>query len=140
MSQPIKVLLVDDNEDVLDAFEEGLTNYGFQVLLAEDGAQGLERCVQFLPDCIVIDLRMPELDGHQLARAVRGDPATATTPIIMLTALPQDRERFRGMASGVDLYLLKPQTPTEIAAVIRHVVQIDPAERVRRWQRLAEEE
>ncbi len=139
MNAPIKVLLVDDNEDLIDVLEEGLTNQGFAVVVAYDGAAGLERFIEARPDCVVIDVKMPQLDGYQLVRALRGDPATAAIPLLILTALPQDQERFKGLAAGVDLFLLKPQTPTEIAAQIRRAVLIDDAERERRLHHLAEE-
>lgn len=135
-----KVLLVDDNDDLLDILYEGLTNQGFTVEVARDGAQGLERFTEFQPDCVVIDVKMPQLDGQQLVRALRGDPATASTPLIILTALPQDAERFKSLASGADLFLVKPQTPTELGTSIRQVIQIRDEERMRRLEQLAEEQ
>jgi DNA-binding response OmpR family regulator len=140
MNTSPKVLLVDDNEDLLDVLHEGLTNQGFIVEVATDGAAGLERFFEMRPDCVVIDVKMPQINGYQLVRALRGDPDSASVPLLILTALPQDAERFKGLASGVDFFLLKPQTPTEIAEQIRRAMQISEAERQRRYLHLAEEE
>src|SRR5215469_2915800 len=97
------VLIVDDSRELLALITESLTLLGdFTVLTAEDGANGLERAVAARPDCAVIDIKMPGLDGFQLVRALRGDSTTAAMPLVILTALPQDIYRFAGMASGAD--------------------------------------
>jgi DNA-binding response OmpR family regulator len=82
---------------------------------------------------------MPGLDGYQLAKALRGDPDSAETPLIMLTALAQEKNRFVGLASGADQYLVKPVTPRKLVEAVQRAVQITHAERQRRFQALAEE-
>lgn len=134
------VLIVDDNLELLEVLSEGLELAGpFTVITACDGAQGLEQCVRYHPDCLVIDVKMPELNGYQLVRLLRGDPETAEIPLILLTALAQDYERFAGLAAGTDRYLIKPVTPRELAAAIREVLALSAQERERRYARLAEE-
>ena len=99
MGQPITVLVIDDNLELLEVLAEGLELAGpFTVITANDGAQGLEECVTHHPDCLVIDVKMPQLNGYQLVRLLRGDQETAGIPLILLTALAQDHERFTGLA------------------------------------------
>ena len=136
----ITVLIVDDNLELLEVLSEGLELAGpFTVVTASDGAQGLEHCLTYHPDCLVIDVKMPELNGYQLVRALRGDPETAEIPLILLTALAQDYERFAGLAAGTDRYLIKPVTPRELAAAIREVLALSALERERRYTQLVEE-
>src|SRR5215471_7547682 len=95
------VLIVDDDPDLLQLLTDGLELLGnFTVIPAEDGIQGLELFFDAHPDCVIIDVVMPGLDGYQLVRALRGDPESASTPLIMLTALAQDKNRFVGLAFG----------------------------------------
>jgi CheY-like chemotaxis protein len=137
----ITVLIVDDNLELLRVLSKGLALAGpFTVVTASDGAQGLEHCLTHRPDCLVIDVKMPGLTGSQLVRALRGDPETAEIPLILLTALAQDYERFAGLAAGTDRYLLKPIKPRELAAAIQEVLTLSAQERQRRFSQLAEEE
>ncbi len=140
MADPITILIVDDNPDLLDILAEGLPLAGpFAVITALDGEQGLEACLTHRPDCLVIDVKMPGLTGYQLVRALRGDPETAQIPLILLTALAQDYERFAGLAAGTDRYLIKPITPRELAAAIREVLALTAQERAQRYLQLSEE-
>jgi DNA-binding response OmpR family regulator len=133
------VLVVDDNADLLDLLVDTLQYFGrFNVIGAADGIAGLEHYFTYHPDCIVIDVKMPGLDGYQLVRALRGDPASAATPVIILTALAQDKDRFTGLASGADRYIVKPIKPQDLAALIREVIGIAEEERQARMLTLAE--
>lgn len=137
----ITVLIIDDNLELLQILAEGLELAGpFQVITASDGAQGLEDCLTYHPDCLVIDVKMPQLNGFQLVRILRGDPETAEIPLILLTALAQDYERFTGLAAGTDRYVIKPVTPRELAAVIQEVLALSSQERQHHYQQLVEEE
>jgi CheY-like chemotaxis protein len=91
------LLLVDDNSDLLDMLTLALKTLGnYTIQRATDGASGLEQTVNVRPDCIVIDILMPGLDGYQLVRALRGDPETADIPLVILTAVAQDKGQFSG--------------------------------------------
>lgn len=133
------VLLVDDNTDLLRALTVTLEVMGnFTVIGATDGVQGLERFFEARPDCVVIDIKMPGLDGYQLVKALRGDPESGATPLIVLTALAQDEDRFAGLAVGADAYLVKPVKPQDLAAAIHQAVATNAAERARRLRELVE--
>ncbi|SRR5579884_3519319 len=133
------VLIVDDNPELLQVFAQGLPLTGdFTVLTAADGAKGLEVAYEQRPDCVVIDIKMPELDGYQLARALRGDPETAAIPLIILTALPQDQAEFASLAAGCDRFLTKPVVPRELAAAIKDALATSEEERGSRLRTLAE--
>jgi two-component system alkaline phosphatase synthesis response regulator PhoP len=129
------VLVVDDNPQVLDYISESLHELGgFRVVAATNGEEGLARYHEAHPQCVVIDVKMPGMNGYQLVRALRGDPESAATPLILLTALAQDKHRAAGMASGCDYYLVKPIKPLELVAAIRRAMALDEEERLRRWQ------
>lgn len=131
------VLVVDDTEDLRVLVAEALRKVGgFQVVTADDGIQGLERYFDVHPDCVVIDIKMPGLDGYQLIHALRGDPASAATPLVVLSALVGEHERLAGMLSGADEYLLKPVSLPELIATVRRVIGRSEEERFERLQAL----
>ncbi|HEX9067173.1 MAG TPA: response regulator [Ktedonobacterales bacterium] len=134
------VLIVDDNHELLELIIDSLALLGsYTVLTAENGVDGLTRAVEMRPDCLVIDIRMPGLDGYQLVRALRGDPDTADMPMVILTALTQDHYRFAGLLAGADQYLTKPIKPAELVAAIQQSIRLSEEERVRRLQAILDE-
>jgi CheY-like chemotaxis protein len=138
--KPRVVLIVDDNKDLLTFFTTSLSLLSnLRVETAEDGIQGLERCLELLPDCMVIDVKMPGLDGYQLVRALRGDPETASVPLVILTAMAQDKDRFVGLASGADQYLLKPIKAGDLLAAINEAIRVGDAARAQRMRLLSED-
>jgi CheY-like chemotaxis protein len=135
-----KVLIVDDNPNLLSIITDSLLELGdFQVVTTADGAEGLAACYAEHPDCMVIDVKMPGLDGYQLVRAIRGDPETAGTPLVILTAMIQDGNRFAGMAAGVDCYLTKPMKPQDLVAAIQQAIARSESERRQQLRELVEE-
>jgi two-component system alkaline phosphatase synthesis response regulator PhoP len=124
------VLVVDDNVDLRGLVAESLRKLGqFTVVTAEDGAQGLERYFDVHPDCVVIDVKMPGLDGYQLVRALRGDPASQATPLVILSAMVQDKDRLAGFLSGADEYLVKPVSPLELVRTIERALGLTQEDR-----------
>jgi DNA-binding response OmpR family regulator len=135
------VLIVEDNPDLLDLLLLSLPRLGpFKVYGVADGIAGLEQFYELRPQCVVIDIKMPGLDGYQLVRALRGDPDTAGTPLIILTALAQQKDHFAGLAAGADLYLIKPVTPQALVEAIHQVIRVSEADRLQRLEALLEEE
>jgi two-component system alkaline phosphatase synthesis response regulator PhoP len=111
----------------------------FQVETALDGAQGLERVYEVHPDCVIIDVKMPNLNGYQLVHVLRGDPETATIPLVILSALVQERDYQAGMLAGADRYLTKPASPRIIVDAIHQCIDLTENERIRRLQELIEQ-
>ena len=141
MSTPVgngyTVLVVDDSPELRVLVAESLRKLGgFTVVVAEDGAVGLQRYFETRPDCVVIDVIMPGLDGYQLVRALRGDRASATTPLVILSALVQDHDRLAGLLAGADEYLVKPVSPRDIVQTVRRAIDRTEAERQRRLHAL----
>jgi len=138
-SEQVTILIVDDDPRIVEVLREGLEVLGgFRVASAADGEQGLERFEEVRPHAVIIDVRMPGIDGYQLARAIRGDPATAQTPLVFLTAMAQDRDRYIGLASGADIYLIKPVAPSELVEAIRGALALDADGRLRRMRDMAQ--
>lgn len=139
-SKRYTVLVVDDDPDLLQLLTDGLELLGnFTVVSATDGMQGLERFFEIRPDCMIIDIKMPGLDGYQLVRALRGDPDSASTPLIILSALAQEQNQFAGLALGADDYLVKLVDIYDVVAAVQRAVQIAPEERQRRMQALLDQ-
>jgi CheY-like chemotaxis protein len=134
------ILIVDDNPLLLEFMQDALQELGdFLVVTATNGIDGLEQFYQIHPACAIIDVKMPGLNGYQLVRALRGDPETAQTPLILLTALAQDADQFAGLAAGADQYLRKPIDLLELVQAVYRAIQISDEERQRRMRILAEE-
>lgn len=128
-----RVLIVDDDPDLIALMRDGLELAGnFQVEVAADGAAGLERCLANRPTCVVVDVRLPALNGYQFMRALRGDPATADVPIIVLSALVQDRERLAGMLACADVYLFKPVRIADLVGAINDIACLTAHQRSER--------
>jgi DNA-binding response OmpR family regulator len=135
---PQRVLVVDDDPALLIAIADGLQLVGgYNVISAHDGATGLERFFSANPDCVVVDVRMSGLNGYQFVRALRGDPETAQTPIIVLSALAQDHEQLAGLLTGADAYLTKPVKIMDLVLTIDKAVRLTSAQRERRMQQLS---
>jgi CheY-like chemotaxis protein len=134
------VLVVDDNADLRGLVAESLRKLGqFTVVTAEDGAQGLERYFDVHPDCVVIDVKMPGLDGYQLVRALRGDPASRATPLVILSAMVQEKDQLAGFLSGADEYLVKPVSPLELVRTIERAIGLTQEDRRSHLQRLLDD-
>ncbi len=118
----IKVVLIDDSNTIRRSGEIFLSQAGCQVVLAEDGFEGLARVVDTKPDVIFVDIMMPRLDGYQTCALIKNNPEFKTTPVVMLTSKDSLFDRARGQLVGSDQYLTKPFSKKSlIDAVIAQV-------------------
>ena len=132
-----KVLVIDDNPTIVELIKYAVNLQGtYQVVVAYDGVQGLERIYSENPDCLIIDVKMPRMDGYQLVRYLRGDVRTANTPMIILSVMTREEDQMAGLLSGVDEYLTKPFKPSALNAAIERVLRLTPAERQQRMDYL----
>lgn len=117
-----RILLVDDDAEARDLARAVLVAAGHEVLTAGDGREGLERAVASVPDLVVTDVRMPEVDGWAFARSLRSHPRTALVPIIFLTALDSPDDALQGFSLGADDYLPKSAALVDLARTVHRVM------------------
>ncbi|MGD1941654.1 MAG: response regulator transcription factor [Leptolyngbyaceae cyanobacterium] len=127
----IKILVIEDDASVLDNLEDILMLENFQVFTAKDGREGVDVALRQLPDLIVCDVMMPKMDGYEVVKYLRADPATKTIPFIFLTAKAERLDYREGMESGADDYVTKPFRPQELINAIevrlaRHASLMQP--------------
>jgi DNA-binding response OmpR family regulator len=133
-----KILVIDDNPTIVELIRHAVNMQGkYSVVVAYDGVQGLERFHAEHPDCVIVDVRMPRMDGYQVVRCIRGDTSSAHTPLIILSAMIEEDDQLTGLLSGVDEYVAKPFKPSVLCATLERVMQITPEERANRIERLA---
>lgn len=134
-----KILVIDDSRTVVGVVRDAIEQLRHDmVVVASDGVEGLEQFARERPDCVVVDVMMPNLDGFQLTRLLRGDFESRQTPLIIMTTLGDADKRLTGLLSGADEYLIKPFGPRELCDAIERAIALTPEERERRIKRLAE--
>ncbi|MFI5274642.1 MAG: response regulator transcription factor [Ktedonobacterales bacterium] len=128
----ISVLVVDDEPKLIDVVRMNLEVEGYRVLEASTGVEALERLQADLPDLVLLDVMMPELDGFETLKRIR---AVSQVPVIMLTVRSEETDRIRGLEIGADDYLAKPYSPrelqTRIKALLRRTFTPAPARKTR---------
>ena len=106
----ITVLIADDDEDILELVHRGLSDSGYEILLARDGATALAAARERKPALALLDIGMPELDGFEVTSALKSDPATKAIVVILFTARSEASDVEKGYEAGADDYLVKPFT------------------------------
>ena len=122
--RPVRVLVVEDDQEIAQVLQRSLRMEGYDVKLTADGVQALDDTQAFLPDLIVLDLGLPGMDGIEVARQLRRDEDT--TPILMLTARDALDSRVEGLDVGADDYLVKPFERQELLARMRALLRRRP--------------
>ncbi len=117
------ILVVEDDEDIQQLVEYNLLKAGYKVSVAETGEEGLRQARAEHPDLVVLDLMLPGLDGLEVCRTLRRDPATARLPVVMLTAKGEEADIVTGLELGADDYVTKPFSPKVLLARIRAVLR-----------------
>jgi two-component system, OmpR family, alkaline phosphatase synthesis response regulator PhoP len=120
---PLKILVCDDERTIVRLIQVNLEKQGYNVVTAYDGKDGLEKIRAEKPDLIVLDVMMPYMDGFEVLKTLRRDPATESLPVIMLTAKAQDKDVFEGYHYGADMYLTKPFNPKELISFVKRIAQ-----------------
>jgi len=121
----MKILAVDDEKHIVRLVQITLEKEGYELVTASTGREALEKVASEKPDLVVMDVMMPEMDGLEALAKMKSDPATASIPVIMLTAKAQDSDVFRGWQSGADLYLTKPFNPAELVTFVKRIFSDD---------------
>lgn len=118
-----RILAVDDDEDILALIKLILKQHGLEMIQATSGMEALERLTHDLPDLVILDLMMPEMDGLEVCRHIRADPRTAHLPVMILTARTQPESRAEAFRAGADDYVTKPVHPGELVARLRAILE-----------------
>ena len=118
MTGPVRILIVDDDRDTLQLVELVLRSAGLEVVRAENGREALERLAADLPALVLCDVLMPEMDGFETLVRIRNDPRTMHLPVIMLSALGQEKDVQRALDYGANSYVSKPFSLRRLVAEV----------------------
>lgn len=118
-----KILVIDDDNAINELIKINLELAGYKVIQALDGIKGFALAKQEIPNAIVLDVMMPEVDGYTVAQRIRQNPSTKNIPILMLTALSQINDKVRGFDIGIDDYLTKPFEMEELRVRLRALLK-----------------
>jgi DNA-binding response OmpR family regulator len=114
-----KILVVEDDPDLVELLSFNLKGCGFIVSTAADGVEGLKKARSIIPDLILLDLMLPELDGFGVCEILRREPDTAGIPIIIVTAVSSEFARLAGLEAGANDYITKPFSPKQLVARVQ---------------------
>jgi DNA-binding response OmpR family regulator len=118
-----KILVVDDDADVVELVAFSLKRAGYSVGTAADGVEALKKARSVAPHLIVLDVMLPELDGFAVCEILRRNPATASIPILLLTAWSTELARYAGFEAGANDYVTKPFSPRELVSRVQGLLQ-----------------
>jgi adenylate cyclase len=124
MSAQQRILVVDDTPQNVKLFADLLTAKGYEVTTATNGEQALESIAKRPPDLVLLDIMMPGINGYEVCRKIRENPATALLPVVLATSLDPNQERVKGIEAGADDFLAKPVNQAELFARVRSLLRI----------------
>jgi CheY-like chemotaxis protein len=116
--RPLRVLVVDDNRDAADTMALMVQMWGHVARVAYDGVEGLSAALEYEPDCLLLDIGMPRMDGYQLARQVRAKEALRESKLVAMTAYSDELNVRRAWEAGFDYHLVKPADPEVIRSIL----------------------
>lgn len=123
MSKTDKILVVDDEIDILNLLDYNLKKAGFSVLLAKDGPEAIDAALASRPDLIILDIMLPNMEGTEVLRRLKAHEAARTIPVIMLTAKGEEIDKIVGFELGAEDYITKPFSPRELILRVRAVLK-----------------
>jgi phosphate regulon transcriptional regulator PhoB len=118
-----KILIVEDEGDIQEVIAYNLNKEGYGTIAAQDGISALGMARTEKPKMIILDIMLPEMDGLEVCRKIKGDPALSDIPIIMLTAKSEEIDKIVGLELGADDYMTKPFSPRELVARVKAVLR-----------------
>jgi len=121
-----KILLIEDEPDILEVIQYNLEREGHKVVACRNGEQGLSRIRTDNPDLVILDIMLPGMDGVEVCRQVKSDPITRSIPVIMVTAKSEESDVVLGLGIGADDYISKPFSPRELVARVKVVLRRGP--------------
>lgn len=113
-----KLLLIDDDPNLVLLVKDYLEYRGYEVMTAENGFDALQVLASETPQMVICDVMMPEMDGYTFVKHLRNDPKTSWLPVLFLSAKGQSQDRIQGLNTGADVYMVKPFEPEELVAQI----------------------
>ncbi len=119
-----KILVVDDEPDAVELIDFNLKANGYDVATASDGEEALQKARALLPNLIILDIMLPEVDGMEVCKILRRDQRTSGIPIIMLTAKAAEIDRVLGLELGADDYVTKPFSPRELVLRVKRLLPL----------------
>lgn len=122
-AQKTKIIIIDDEKDMVELIKERLIANDFSVICAYDGLSGLEMINREKPDLVILDLMMPKMDGRDVLVLLKKDPATKNIPIVILTCKTEQFERDYGLELGADKYIEKPYEPSILLMEIKDMLR-----------------
>ncbi|MEA5516065.1 response regulator [Nodularia sp. UHCC 0506] len=125
------ILIIEDNATTRNLYLRGLEAEGFNTIVAENGRVGIEKAQTYLPDLVICDIIMPDMDGYSVLHRMRQDPVTAIIPFIFLTGSNHQRDIRKGMELGADDYLIKPSTLEQLLKAI--AIRLEKQSLLHRW-------
>ena len=117
------ILIVDDEEDVLDLLQLVFETSGFVVRRASTGKSAVSSAWEQPPDVVLLDVMMPEMDGWQVLRTLKGDERTRNVPVVMLSARAERRDKMIGLQEGAEGYIAKPFSPSEVVREVQSFLE-----------------
>ncbi|KPK03697.1 MAG: chemotaxis protein CheY [Anaerolineae bacterium SG8_19] len=121
MSEPV-ILVAEDERDIRDLIVFTLQMYGFRVLQSPNGEEAVKTATEFLPDLILMDVRMPKMTGYEACEVLKGQDDTRSIPIVFLSAKGQEAEISAGLELGAEEYFLKPFTPDDLVERVNKIL------------------
>jgi DNA-binding response OmpR family regulator len=121
-----KILIIEDNRDLCNLFDIYLRAVGYEPLYAQSCAEGIAKAVTEIPELIITDLNLPDMNGVEATEILKENPATSAIPVVMLTATPREEWKMRALEAGAAVYLVKPISLPDLVSSIRALTEPAP--------------